>query len=1272
MSNQIVKALEDGAQKLGKTLAEDAGKALKNLYRHAGDNLKKVAKNVREIEEKHVKDLEKILKGDGKGGLPHPRSGSGGRGKGGGSHPKRRGRDQVKSPRTEGRDHGSRKCPGEPVDIATGRMFIDQNDVTLPGSLPLEFTRSFESGLLTGRWMGPKWICTFDERLEIDEQGVVHVRADRITQAYPHPEPGDPVHASAGSRHELDLVDGHFTVTDPSTGLVRTFTPTSDGDEALLTEVRDRHGRHYTLAYDEDGVPVSITHSGGYRLLVTVDNDRITALRLANATDTGGDALLTRYSYTDGHLTAVYNSSGKPMRFTNDTAGRLLSWTDRNNSQYRYTYDAHDRVTDEGGTTGALRFTFGYGDRDPATGLRTHTETNALGHTTTYLINDHAQVVAVTDPLGHTTHYERDGYDRLLAETDPLGRTTRYEYDGAGDLICVTRPDGAQATAEYTGSLSLPVTVTEPGGATWRHTYDEAGRRTSLIDPLGAVTAYAYDESGHLASVTDALGRTTLVRCDRAGLPLEVTDPVGTTTRFDRDAFGRISVITEHLGARTRLTWTTEGHLATRTAPDDSTESWSYDGEGNLLSHTDALGQVSTFDYTHFENLATRTDPDGARIRFSYDADMQLVSVTNALDQIWTYSYDPAGRLIGETDFHGRNRRYEFDGAGQVASITDASGRTTRYSYDLLGRLLTKVAGDRTTTFGYDAGGHLIRATNADADVVRIVDVAGNLLAETVNGRTLSHLRDPIGRRQRRTTPAGHVSDWSYDATGRPSAVTTTGGRIAFGYDEAGREQQRTIGDQVTLTSQWDPLHRLTAQTLRRTGPAGPEVLQHRAYAYRADGNLTGIDDLLNGHRAFDLDAAGQVAAVHADGWTERYAYDPAGNVTAAEWPATSAGEAALGARTYQGAQLAAAGRVRYEYDADGHLTLRQVTRLSRKPDTWQYTWDAEDRLVAVTTPDGTRWRYLYDPFGRRIAKNRLGSDGVTVEERTDFTWDGLTLAEQTTHAAYLPGPHTLSWDHLGLDPLAQTESIKTRPAADSEQARTDRRFFAIVTDLIGTPNELVDAVTGTIAWRTTPTLWGNTTWPADSTTYTPLRFPGQYFDPETRLHYNLNRYYDPETARYTSPDPLGLAPSPNPGSYVRNPHTWSDPYGLSPHGKKKDKPHVSAMAPDWATKGAHIHVGRDEVRVWAEKTTKKLKNGEEEVSFQFKSEGIRLSHGMASQRSVDTAADLVHSDPKLRADLIAKAKSAQDHMRNGGNWGNKQNRADEMQHLIEYLETLS
>ncbi|MFJ8439157.1 DUF6531 domain-containing protein [Kitasatospora griseola] len=1136
MSNQIVKALEHGAQKLGRTLAEDAGKALKNFYRHAGDNLKKVAKNTREIEAKHAKDLEKIFKGDGRGGPAHPRSGGGRPGKRGDSHPKGRGRDQVKSPRTEGRDHGSRTCPGEPVDIATGRMFIDQVDALLPGSLPLEFTRSFESGLLTGRWMGPKWICAFDERLEIDEQGVVHIRPDRITQAYPHPEPGDPVHASAGSRRELDLTDGLFTVTDPATGLVRTFTPTPAGDEALLTEVRDRHGRHYALGYDEDGVPVSITHSGGYRLLVTVDGDRITALRLAGASDTGGDALLTRYGYTDGHLTAVYNSSGRAMRFTNDAAGRLTSWTDRNDSQYRYTYDALDRVTDEGGATGALRFTFGYGDPDPATGLRTHTETNALGRTTAYLINGHAQVTAVTDPLGHTTHYERDDYDRLLAETDPLGRTTRYTYDGAGDLVSITRPDGRQSTAQYGDLLGLPVRITGPGGATWHQRYDGNGLRTGLAGPSGGETRYAYDERGHLASVTDALGHTTRVRCDPAGLPVEVVDPTGAAVRYERDAFGRVVAITDPLGGAVRSRWTVEGHLAERTGTDGSTERWTYDGEGNCLTHTDQLGRVTAFEYTHFETLAARTGPDGARVEFTHDANMQLAAVTDALGRSWHYAYDAAGRVVGERDYQGRSLTYRLDAAGQVLAVTDPLGQVTEYAYDPVGHLVGRTVGGRRTTYAYNESGHLVRAENPDATVLRTVDALGNLLSETVDGRTLTITRDLLGRRTGRTTPSGHLGAWEYDGAGRATALTTPDGSLAFAYDPAGRETRRTVGQQLELSRTWDARHRLAGQSAQ----AGGRVLQRRSYDYRADGALAAVDDLLGGARTFELDPGGRVTAVRAAGWEESYAYNPAGDLVSAQWPGTGAVRAAVGERTYAGTQVVTAGRTAFEYDAAGRTTVRRVTRLSRKPDTWRYTWDAEDRLTGVTTPDGTRWRYRYDPFGRRTAKERLAADG-TVDERTDFTWDGSVLAEQTTRAPYLPGPHTLSWEHSGLHPLTQTEAIST-----AEQ--TDRRFFAIVTDLVGTPTELIDPATGSIAWRATPTLWGHTSWPSDSSTYTPLRFPGQYFDPETRLHYNVHRYYNPETARYLTPDPLGLIPGPNADAYVGNPQISCDPLGLSPH----------------------------------------------------------------------------------------------------------------------------
>ncbi|MFD5501316.1 polymorphic toxin type 30 domain-containing protein, partial [Streptomyces sp. NPDC127061] len=1031
------------------------------------------------------------------------------------------------------------KCAGDPIDVATGRMLLPQTDIVLPGSLPLVFERVFDSSYRAGRWFGSGWSSTVDQRLEIDAEGVVFSCNEGSLLAYPHPAPGVPVMPTHGRRWPLDKVDGGYTITDPETGHVRHFVDQPNGELALLAQIDDRNNRWITFEYDETGAPTSIVHHGGYHLKLTTNDGRITALHLAGAAPDDTDQEILRYGYTDGHLTEVTNSSGKPLRFGCDEHGRITSWTDTNGSRYDYAYDEHDRCVHQTGTNGHLEAHFTWNDTDPHTGLRMTSMTDSLGHTKRCAVNDRSQVVAEIDPLGAVTRYEHDRYHRLLSVTDPLGHTTRSTYDEHGNLTSVVRPDGRELTAEY-NTLGLPVRVKGTDGMVTRQTYDGRGNCTSITDPAGITTRFTYNEAGHLTVVTDPLGHTTLMVCDQTGLPSAVTDPLGSVTHYERDAFGRPVAITDPTGATIHLEWTVEGRPSRRTAPNGASESWTYDGEGNCTSHTDPMDGVFRFEYTHFDVLAARAGVDGERHEFEHDTELRLTNVVNSRGSTWSYKYDATGHLASETDFDGRTLTYTRDATGRLLSRTNALGQTVRLERNELGQVVRKDAAGEVTTYAYDLTDQVAQATGPSSSTLTVLrDRFGRVREETVDGRLMTYCYDELGRRTGRRTPSGAATTWSYDAAGRRVGMLASGRAIDFSYDEVGRELTRRIGETL-LEHTFDALGRLTAQAVT---VGGGDLVQQRAYTYRADGHLLSVVDHLSGSRRFDLDLVGRVTAVHAANWTETYAYDEANNQTHATWPLDHPGQEAVGARAYAGTRITRAGGVRYEHDALGRITLRQKTRLSSKPDTWRYAWDAEDRLTSVVTPDGTRWRYTYDPLGRRTAKLRLSEDGETVVEQVVFTWDETTLCEQTTTSPELPHPVTLTWDHQGLQPLAQRERIT---AADAPQEEIDSRFFAIVTDLTGTPSELVDDE-GRIAWRTRSTLWGVTAWAANSTTYTPLRFPGQYYDLETGLHYNYFRHYDPATARYLTSDPLGLEPSPNPVAYVLNPHAWVDPLGLAP-----------------------------------------------------------------------------------------------------------------------------
>ncbi len=100
--------------------------------------------------------------------------------------------------------------------------------------------------------------------------------------------------------------------------------------------------------------------------------------------------------------------------------------------------------------------------------------------------------------------------------------------------------------------------------------------------------------------------------------------------------------------------------------------------------------------------------------------------------------------------------------------------------------------------------------------------------------------------------------------------------------------------------------------------------------------------------------------------------------------------------------------------------------------------------------------------------------------------------------------------------------------------------------DHLGTPQAITDEE-GNIVWQADYKPFGEAAVTAGDVNNN-FRFPGQYFDEETGLHYNWHRYYDPDTGRYLTPDPIGLEGGINLYSYaLNNPVNLADPDGKNP-----------------------------------------------------------------------------------------------------------------------------
>ncbi|MEQ9582057.1 MAG: RHS repeat-associated core domain-containing protein, partial [Arenibacter sp.] len=123
-------------------------------------------------------------------------------------------------------------------------------------------------------------------------------------------------------------------------------------------------------------------------------------------------------------------------------------------------------------------------------------------------------------------------------------------------------------------------------------------------------------------------------------------------------------------------------------------------------------------------------------------------------------------------------------------------------------------------------------------------------------------------------------------------------------------------------------------------------------------------------------------------------------------------------------------------------------------------------------------------------------------------------------------------------------DAFRLEERVDLRPQFSDPELYYSHNDHLGSPVAMTDAQ-GQIVWDVDRKPFGEVSYRINRATNN-LRFPGQYFDEETGLHYNYFRDYDPTAGRYIQSDPIGQNGGVNTYAYVENnPFKNIDPLGL-------------------------------------------------------------------------------------------------------------------------------
>ena len=852
------------------------------------------------------------------------------------------------------------------------------------------------------------------------------------------------------------------------------------------------------------------------------------------------DAATTTFTYDNvGQLDIITQANGAWLDYDYDAAHRLTDISDNLGNTIHYTLD------DAGNRTGEDTF-------DPQSALsRSLTRVyDSLGRLQDLIGNNGQQTRFTYDPNGNlktrtegynttqarTTTQNYDALDRLIEVIDPYNgaaKPTEYDYDSLDQLTQVTDPEG-YITDYGLNALGDQHTLTSPDTGTTTALFDAAGNRTDQTDARGAAIGYEYD----------ALGRIKLI--DYTDNTLDISYSYDDTSNGSF-GIGRLTGLSDASGT-TSFVYDRRGRLIQQThtvlgIPYQT--DYAYDSAGNLEQITypsgrtvdyalDTAGRISAVSTTHSgftETLASaiQYDPFGPMTDFSYgnglsrnvsfdlDGRMDGYAVSGSGGSVQDYGLDytvtDTIRTIQDKRLvlPGNNFTLGYDTLDRLTSAySSALDSTYTYTYDGVGNRLSQTEDPGggpisfTDTYNYDPQNHRLLGVSGPNASSRGYDDAGN--TTQLDGITLDY--GDHNRLQSIQQNATTLASYTHNGQGQRVIKTANGQTTVFHYDPSGQLLAETdasgevINEYIHLNGQ--PLALITAS------PATPTVT---VYEDAEDGTTAGWE-------IYDPDPAGASIANVYDSVPEGQVIDVSGT------------------GTQNGFRLRHADNTWWE---NSSATQAQ----------WSHAISGNFQILFFITTDlgngyvrygpGTGTPYYVDGASVRYYHHYLGTDSNNGQWQT-FTRD--LVADIT---ALDPGRTLLKVRAFLIRGSGRVDDITLiAPPTAGLQFTT----HYLHPDHLGTVRAITDQ-TQTVVWRWDSAPFGETL-PnedpdGDGQAFSfNLRFPGQYFDPETGLHYNYFRDYDPSVGRYVQSDPIGLDGGINTYAYAEsNPTVKIDPYGL-------------------------------------------------------------------------------------------------------------------------------